>query len=408
LTSLTRTEGRLLQSTLLSLKNENSEDEDEWSHVGGLQHVKESLLHVVVPLLLLPQHQQHERQDNMHPTQKVASYGKLLQAPPGVLLYGPPGCGKTLLMESLARTVARHGIPCLRIAPSTLMRKYVGDTSLQVRALFGLAQKLGAPVIFWMDELDGLFRERSSIDSGGNGNSDQGVSRDLQTEFMQLWSSSSSSVSGGNDQGSGVVVVVGATNRPFDVDAAFLRRLPQRFYVGLPSTVEERAHVLQTLLRGVPTMSGGLNVMHLAHVFSNYSPSDLQQVLQTAAALGPLRESRQQQQQQQPLRPLTTQDVLRAQQHVPPTTYSTAYQQALLHYIQQQQSASAAPMMNAQQQQQQQQQHPPNSPHVNYYEQQQQQQHFDLNHHHDTTESSSTFGDYDDSNDSDDTDDLSF
>ena len=85
------------------------------------------------------------------------------------------GCGKTLLVKALA---ASTKIPCLVVTPSVLLRKYVGDTNLQVRALFSLAHKL-SPCIVCIDELDGLFRERSL--------QEHDVSRDLKTEFLQWW-----------------------------------------------------------------------------------------------------------------------------------------------------------------------------------------------------------------------------
>ena len=91
------------------------------------------------------------------------------------LISGPPGCGKTMLVRSLA-TVSR--LPCLVVTPSVLLRKYVGETNLRVRSLFSLASKL-APCILCIDELDGLFRERCD--------SENEVTRELKTEFLQWW-----------------------------------------------------------------------------------------------------------------------------------------------------------------------------------------------------------------------------
>jgi hypothetical protein len=117
----------------------------------------------------------------------------------GVLLYGPPGCGKTLLVKALASTAR---IPCLVVTPSVLLRKYYGETNAQVRSLFSLAAKL-SPCILCIDELDGLFRERSE--------QEHEVSRDLKTEFLQ-WVDGMMSKDDANRQ----ILLVGATNRPFD------------------------------------------------------------------------------------------------------------------------------------------------------------------------------------------------
>ncbi len=335
--SLTRSEGNVLSQTLLTpldggivdgKKQQTADSAAEaatqaWNNIGGLADAKESLLDLAFPLLPTSPMPGFEKNSGY--------YGGLLANPPGVLLYGPPGCGKSMLVRALAATV---GARFLVVSPSCLLRKYVGETNLNVRALFSVARKI-APCVLFVDELDGLFRER--------GGEDHDVGRDLKTEFLQLWDGirhhqqcmdSSSSI-----------LVIGATNRPFDVDPAFLRRMPRRVFVGLPDH-DARISILQNMLKHVP-LDQSFDVNTMAHKTAGYSPSDIREVLQ-AAALYPLREARAKmmtnsaevgdnelpsKMQIPPLRSLTNDDVLRALAVAKPTHFSRKYQRQLMDYV---------------------------------------------------------------------------
>jgi ATPase family AAA domain-containing protein 1 len=215
--------------------------------------------------------------------------------------------------------------------------QYVGETNNQVRNLFSLAQKL-APCILCIDELDGLFRERSD--------SEHEVSRDLKTEFLQWWDGmltdpSSSSATAKRQP----ILVIGASNRPFDVDAAVLRRLPAAFYVGLPDAAT-RTFYLRRLLEKIPS---DVDLHRVAMMTEGYSPSDLRQVLQSAAVMGPMKEFSIRRRSMEAeadrdddtkstdlekLRPrnLETRDVLMALAHSPPTPLSSDYRRALKNF----------------------------------------------------------------------------
>jgi SpoVK/Ycf46/Vps4 family AAA+-type ATPase len=184
--------------------------------------------------------------------------------------------------------------------------------------------------VLCIDELDGLFRERNE--------NEHEVSRDLKTEFLQWWDGM---LSGSQQQGDKRILVIGATNRPFDVDSAVLRRLPQSQFIGLPD-LNARLMLIKQLLRHVPT-DVKLDVQQIASMSENYSPSDLRQLLQTAALSGPLREASYSKGSRSPPRPLTTEDVLQAFQQVPPTPMSAQYRAALSNFAGS--ASSASPTM---------------------------------------------------------------
>ena len=292
LLGLTKTELHLLQTSLYTPPS--SDPHQLWTQIKGLSNVQEALLDRISSMRYCPEH---------HP------YAGILGASsPGILLYGPPGCGKSLLIQALS-TTAR--MPCLMITPSTLLRKYVGETNILIRALWKLAEKL-SPCIMLLDELDGLFRERRG--------DEHDVSRESKTEFLQWWDG----VSKHNQE----ILVIGATNRPFDVDAAVLRRMPQSHFCGLPMATA-RLETLQSLIQKIP--HDAMDLSSIVGLTEGYSPSDLVQIVQTAVQSGPLREARYQG-RKQGYRALALEDLMKARQAVGPTPLSPSYRHDLIEY----------------------------------------------------------------------------
>jgi SpoVK/Ycf46/Vps4 family AAA+-type ATPase len=187
---------------------------------------------------------------------------------PGLLLYGPPGTGKTLLAKAVAK---ESGATVLEVSGAELNDMYVGEGEKNVRALFSLAKKL-TPCVVFIDEADAVFSAR--------GSGQRRVShREILNQFLREWDGMS------NDAGSAFIMV--ATNRPFDLDDAVLRRLPRRLLVDLPSE-NDRLEILKIHLKD-EKLAEDVSLLDLAAKTPFYSGSDLKN-LSVAAALNCVRE----------------------------------------------------------------------------------------------------------------------
>ncbi|OAA49188.1 ATPase family AAA domain-containing protein 1-A [Beauveria brongniartii RCEF 3172] len=188
----------------------------------------------------------------------------------GALLYGPPGTGKTHLSRAIANSM---GSNMLALDSAVLQCKYVGETEKYIKAAFSLARKL-EPCIIFLDEVDALFYRRAS--------DDRSWQRSALTQFLQEMDGL-----GAGQPGAPFVLV--ATNRPGDLDTAFLRRLPQKIYFELPDTAA-RAQILRILLNE-EDLSPDVDIDELAALTDGYSGSDLKSVCAEAALLWVLKMS---------------------------------------------------------------------------------------------------------------------
>ncbi|KAL2243935.1 uncharacterized protein LOC105157217 isoform X1 [Sesamum indicum] len=226
----------------------------KFDDVGALEDVKKALNELVILPMRRPE---------------LFSSGNLLRPCKGILLFGPPGTGKTLLAKALA---TEAGASFISITGSTLTSKWFGDAEKLTRALFSFASKL-APVIIFVDEVDSLLGARG-------GAFEHEATRRMRNEFMSAWD-------GLRSKDSQRILILGATNRPFDLDDAVIRRLPRRIYVDLPDA-ENRLKILKIILAR-ENLESGFPFEQLANATEGYSGSDLKNLC-IAAAYRPVQE----------------------------------------------------------------------------------------------------------------------
>ena len=161
--------------------------------IGALNEIKESLQELV----MLPL----KRPDLFN--------GGLLKPCRGVLLFGPPGTGKTMLAKAIAK---ESGASFINISASTITSMWHGEDEKNVRAVFSLAAKV-SPTIIFLDEVDSMFGQRTRGEH---------LSTKLKNEFMTHWD-------GFLTKPGEQILVLAATNRPFDLDEAIIRRFERRY-----------------------------------------------------------------------------------------------------------------------------------------------------------------------------------
>ncbi|BBG94688.1 P-loop containing nucleoside triphosphate hydrolases superfamily protein [Prunus dulcis] len=257
--------------------------------IGALEDVKRALNELVILPMRRPE---------------LFSHGNLLRPCKGILLFGPPGTGKTLLAKALA---TEAGANFISITGSTLTSKWFGDAEKLTKALFSFASKL-APVIIFVDEVDSLLGARG-------GSFEHEATRRMRNEFMAAWD-------GLRSKDSQRILILGATNRPFDLDDAVIRRLPRRIYVDLPDA-ENRMKILRIFL-AQENLEPGFQFEKLSHATEGYSGSDLKNLC-IAAAYRPVQELLEDEKKESrsdvspALRPLNLDDFIQSKAKVGPS-----------------------------------------------------------------------------------------
>ncbi|KAG9446158.1 hypothetical protein H6P81_012286 [Aristolochia fimbriata] len=258
-----------------------------WDDIAGLEHAKKCVTEMVIWPLLRP--------DIFH---GCRSPGR------GLLLFGPPGTGKTMIGKAIA---GEAKATFFYISASSLTSKWIGEGEKLVRALFGVAS-CRQPAVIFVDEIDSLLSQRKS-------DGEHESSRRLKTQFLIEME--------GFDCGNEQILLIGATNRPQELDEAARRRLTKRLYIPLPSS-DARAWIVRNLLKkdGLFKLSEE-EIGSICRLTEGYSGSDMKNLVKDAS-MGPLREALQQgieitELKKEDMRPVTLQDFENALQEVRPS-----------------------------------------------------------------------------------------
>merc|ERR1712054_48917 len=227
-----------------------------WDDIGGLEETKKDLQEMILYPI---EHPDKFQKFGMNPSK-------------GVLFYGPPGCGKTLLAKAVANECSSNFIS---VKGPELLTMWFGESEANVRDTFEKA-RAAAPCVLFFDELDSIASARGGSSGDGGGAADRVINQIL-TEIDGVGAKKN-------------VFIIGATNRPDIIDPALMRpgRLDQLVYIPMPD-LESRLSILKAALRKSP-ISNDVDLHHIAVSTDKFTGADLTEICQRAAKLA-IRES---------------------------------------------------------------------------------------------------------------------
>ncbi|MDD2274341.1 MAG: ATP-binding protein [Candidatus Pacebacteria bacterium] len=222
--------------------------------VAGMKELKTLLINDVIDPLLNPE--------------KFKKFK--LSIPNGILLYGPPGCGKTFIVKKLSEELEYNFI---ELNPSSVATSYVHGAVGNIAKVFEMA-KLQSPSIVFIDEIEGLLPKREELGSHADTKKEE-----INEFLLQL-----------NNAGANKILVVGATNRPQMIDSAILRsgRMDKRIFVP-PPDFEARKEMFRICLSGRP-YDKEINFEKLAEMTDKYVSSDIELIVTEAARIAVARD----------------------------------------------------------------------------------------------------------------------
>merc|ERR1711879_1067816 len=234
-----------------------------WTAIAGLEQAKSLLEEAVVLPLVMPEYFQGIRRPWK-----------------GVLMFGPPGTGKTMLAKAVATQCETS---FFNVSASTIASKYRGDSEKQVRILFEMA-RFYAPTTIFFDEIDALGSKRGEASEH---EASRRVKAELLVQMDGVTSAAPSDDSADPDAQPAApkqVMVLAATNRPWDLDEALRRRLEKRIYIPLPGP-EGRNQLFEINLEDVKR-ANDVNLKELVRRSEGYSGADVTSVCREAAMMG--------------------------------------------------------------------------------------------------------------------------
>ena len=264
-----------------------------WDDVAGLEDAKQAVKEAIMLPLTHPE-----------------LFTGLREPPKGVLFFGPPGTGKTMIAKALATFASSAGCTFFNISASSITSKWVGEGEKLVRALFSLA-RVKSPSIVFIDEIDSLLTKR--------GDNDFEASRRVKTEFLLQFEGVSS--------GSERVLILGSTNRPQDIDEAAKRRFTRRIYIPLPDP-ETRLSLVNILLKKATHNVTEDQIKSIIDMTEGYSCADITTLLRESAMI-PLREMTFSIGTKLEVRPLSFDDIQKAAKRIRPSVSPDSIQQYL-------------------------------------------------------------------------------